>query len=89
MNRLYIAAAALLCVAGCATPGPSAETPASVAKSGSSSAEAEQICRYERKTGSTIRTKVCRTPAEMEALQEKSRDVLNEMDKSSTAASGQ
>jgi len=49
--------------------------------------ETGKICRYEKTTGSHIGTKICRTPAQMEAEREAAKQVMKRMTRGQTASS--
>ncbi len=49
----------------------------------------ELVCRYERETGSHMRTRVCRWRADIEETRKKTQQVLRDMDRRSGAKSAE
>lgn len=81
MTRQYALAVVLLGFAACATSVPDA---AHVEDEYGDYKNA-LICKYERVTGSTMRTRVCRTQEEIDTARVEAKKVLKEMDNSSIA----
>lgn len=81
MTRQYAIAVALLGLAACATSVPEA---ADVEDEYGDYKNA-LICKYERVTGSSMRTRVCRTQEEIDEARAEARKVLKELDDSSIA----
>ena len=83
----YVVAVTLLGLAACATSVPEEENLAD--EYARVEYEAERICTYERKTGSMMRKRVCRTKAEIDEEREHARKVLKDMDETSIATSSE
>jgi len=83
MTGQYVVAVTLLGLAACATSVPEEENLAD--EYARVEYEAERICTYEKKTGSMMRKRVCRTPAEIDEEREHARKVLKDMDETSIA----
>ncbi len=85
MTGQYVVAVTLLGLAACATSVPEEENLAD--EYARVEYEASRICTYERKTGSMMRKRVCRTQAEIDEEREHAKKVLNDMDESSIVTS--
>ena len=83
MTRQYVVAVALLGLAACATSVPEEENLAD--EYARVEYEAERICTYERKTGSMLGKRVCRTQTEIDEEHEHAIKVLRDMDETSIA----
>lgn len=84
MTRFLVVAATLLGLAACATPVAEDANPAN--EQARVEEEANLKCTYERKTGSTMRAKICRTQEEVEQDQAHAKRMLKELDDSSIAS---